>query len=95
MKVYQLPCLMFALAIFIDKFSFTILCTEGCMYKGIMYQKGQQWQDGCQYNCICEDGMTGKYVCTERYNHLNFPYTVKRDASHYWFSVIIIILLLK
>ena len=36
------------------------------MYNGIQYKTGQQWQDGCKYNCICEDGHTGYYSCKER-----------------------------
>ena len=32
-----------------------------------MYQPGQKWQDGCKYECICEDGITGRYKCSERY----------------------------
>ncbi|KAJ8302983.1 hypothetical protein KUTeg_019379 [Tegillarca granosa] len=35
-----------------------------CVYKGKSYSQGQRWRDGCDYNCICEDGMTGKYKCT-------------------------------
>ncbi|XP_053376973.1 uncharacterized protein LOC123528762 [Mercenaria mercenaria] len=37
-----------------------------CVYQGRMYTQGQKWQDGCQYNCICTDGKTGKYECTQR-----------------------------
>lgn len=37
-----------------------------CVYDGRMYKQGQKWQDGCDYDCICTDGMTGKYECTER-----------------------------
>jgi hypothetical protein len=38
-----------------------------CVYKGKSYGHGQRWQDGCDYNCVCTDGMTGHYECTERY----------------------------
>ncbi|XP_052233684.1 uncharacterized protein LOC127846468 isoform X4 [Dreissena polymorpha] len=37
-----------------------------CVYNGKMYTQGQKWQDGCQYDCVCVDSMTGKYECTER-----------------------------
>ena len=40
---------------------------EVCVYKGTTYQQGQKWQDGCNYNCECTDGMTGHYTCTARY----------------------------
>ncbi|XP_021364449.1 uncharacterized protein LOC110457477 [Mizuhopecten yessoensis] len=36
---------------------------SGCYYKGQLYQTGQSWQDGCDYNCTCADGMRGYYVC--------------------------------
>ena len=48
---------------FLGLFAFV---TEVCMYKGTQYGQGQRWQDGCDYNCVCEDGKTGKYKCTER-----------------------------
>lgn len=36
-----------------------------CVYKGKAYSQGMKWRDGCDYNCECQDGMTGRYVCTE------------------------------
>jgi hypothetical protein len=38
---------------------------EACVYNGQQYSQGQRWRDGCKYNCICEDAMTGKYTCTD------------------------------
>ncbi|XP_078338507.1 uncharacterized protein LOC111134355 isoform X1 [Crassostrea virginica] len=37
-----------------------------CIYKGKSYTQGQRWQDGCDYDCVCEDQMTGVYKCTEK-----------------------------
>ena len=37
-----------------------------CEYKGQKYIQGQQWYDGCDFKCICEDGMTGVYRCSSR-----------------------------
>ncbi|KAK7491400.1 hypothetical protein BaRGS_00017378, partial [Batillaria attramentaria] len=37
-----------------------------CIYKEVPYAKGATWQDGCDYNCVCEDPAAGRYVCTER-----------------------------
>ncbi|XP_076111945.1 uncharacterized protein LOC143080130 isoform X2 [Mytilus galloprovincialis] len=37
-----------------------------CVYNGVQYKTGQKWQDGCKYNCVCENGMTGFYTCSER-----------------------------
>ena len=31
-----------------------------------MYARGQRWQDGCQFNCVCENEVTGEYRCTDR-----------------------------
>lgn len=38
----------------------------GCFYEGKFYADGQRWQDGCDYNCECIDGMNGKYQCSQR-----------------------------
>lgn len=37
-----------------------------CVYKGKSYTQGQRWQDGCDYECVCDDAMTGHYMCTDR-----------------------------
>lgn len=37
-----------------------------CRYKGVTYQQGEKWTDGCDYDCECLDGHTGKYSCTNR-----------------------------
>jgi hypothetical protein len=37
-----------------------------CVYKGTEYHTGQRWRDGCDYNCVCVDGMSGQYQCTDR-----------------------------
>ncbi|XP_060567789.1 mucin-2-like isoform X2 [Ruditapes philippinarum] len=49
-----------------DVNGFTSAPKNVCVYQGRMYTQGQKWQDGCKYDCICTDGMTGKYECTER-----------------------------
>ena len=36
-----------------------------CEYKGQNYYQGQQWQDGCDYQCTCTDSKTGHYECHE------------------------------
>ena len=36
------------------------------MYKGMLYRQTQQWQDGCDYKCVCVDEKTGAYSCTQR-----------------------------
>ncbi|XP_061197993.1 uncharacterized protein LOC133206079 [Saccostrea echinata] len=35
----------------------------GCLYKGQLYRQGEQWNDGCDYNCTCSDASRGYYVC--------------------------------
>jgi hypothetical protein len=45
----------------------TIYSLDGkCHYKGKSYQHGQKWTDGCDYECVCEDGQTGRYKCYNR-----------------------------
>jgi hypothetical protein len=33
---------------------------------GKAYTQGQQFYDGCDRICICENGMTGYYSCVDR-----------------------------
>ncbi|GFR69731.1 collagen alpha-4(VI) chain [Elysia marginata] len=45
-----------------------------CVYKGNRYTTGQTWQDGCSYDCVCLDDMTGNYQCTDKCpNYPNLP----------------------
>merc|ERR1711874_24945 len=44
----------------------------GCYYKGKLYQQGEDWQDGCLYNCTCQDGTNGFYRCVDRCPTYNF-----------------------
>ena len=37
------------------------------MMNGRSYTQGQQWYDGCNQICVCEDGTTGFYRCRQRY----------------------------
>ncbi|KAK3786239.1 hypothetical protein RRG08_064498 [Elysia crispata] len=37
-----------------------------CIYKNVRYQHAATWEDGCLYNCVCEDGLTGTYRCIEK-----------------------------
>ncbi|XP_053401477.1 uncharacterized protein LOC123550590 isoform X2 [Mercenaria mercenaria] len=39
---------------------------SACLYKGQVYQQGNTWQDGCDYECECTDATKGMYRCTER-----------------------------
>jgi len=31
------------------------------------YTQGQQWYDGCDFKCTCEDAEAGIYRCNQRY----------------------------
>ncbi|CAG2185497.1 COL6A [Mytilus edulis] len=45
----------------------TMTCGDNrCAYKGKSYSPGQKWNDGCDYECVCQDGATGKYQCYNR-----------------------------
>ncbi|XP_071174304.1 extracellular matrix organizing protein FRAS1-like [Mytilus edulis] len=37
-----------------------------CHYKGATYQEGETWTDGCDYECECIDGQTGRYTCSNK-----------------------------
>ncbi|OPL07255.1 hypothetical protein AM593_00069, partial [Mytilus galloprovincialis] len=37
-----------------------------CVYNGVAYRQGQQWYDGCDLVCRCEDAMKGFYRCQQR-----------------------------
>ncbi|XP_035826806.1 uncharacterized protein LOC101848762 [Aplysia californica] len=39
---------------------------NGCLFKGVVYNQGDTWEDGCDYDCECTDASAGKYVCNER-----------------------------
>ncbi|KAJ8302801.1 hypothetical protein KUTeg_019197 [Tegillarca granosa] len=38
-----------------------------CIYKGQVYSQGQEWNDGCNFNCRCTNGEKGQFVCNRRY----------------------------
>lgn len=48
----------------VDKCLFTL---GFCEYKGVHYNQGQSWQDGCDLTCVCTDAESGLYRCTEVY----------------------------
>ncbi|XP_062609078.1 putative per-hexamer repeat protein 5 [Saccostrea cucullata] len=37
----------------------------GCLYEGTVHRQGETWQVPCKYNCVCKDGTSGQYSCTE------------------------------
>ncbi|XP_071172357.1 uncharacterized protein [Mytilus edulis] len=45
----------------------------GCWFKGSLYHQGDNWEDGCDYNCTCDDEQSGHYSCNALcpvYDHL-------------------------
>ncbi|WAR12949.1 SAS-like protein [Mya arenaria] len=34
-----------------------------CYYNGKSYTQGQTWDDGCSYECTCDDASAGRYSC--------------------------------
>jgi hypothetical protein len=38
-----------------------------CEYQGQRHNVGEKWDVGCQYNCVCDDGVKGHYTCVEKY----------------------------
>jgi len=53
------------------------------MYQGKVYTTGEVWDDGCTYTCVCIDGMTGNYRCTEKYEQLS-PYLYPTNIISDW-----------
>ncbi|KAK3591361.1 hypothetical protein CHS0354_040323 [Potamilus streckersoni] len=48
-----------------------------CEYKGQRYNQGQRWEDGCDYNCVCDDASIGHYRCIDKclkYENLPVPF---------------------
>ena len=46
-----------------------VFVASGCRYNGVLFKEGEQWNDGCDLQCICEDEMSGVYRCNDRYVH--------------------------
>lgn len=44
----------------------TCACADVCVYRGVEYNQGKTWDDGCSYTCVCDDAAAGHYTCTER-----------------------------
>ena len=37
-----------------------------CVYKGMAFKQGQQWDDGCEKTCVCENAAFGYYRCDNK-----------------------------
>ncbi|XP_071172354.1 uncharacterized protein [Mytilus edulis] len=52
----------------------TVISTgSGCLYKGSLYHQGDSWEDGCVYNCTCDEEQSGHFSCQDLcpvYDHL-------------------------
>jgi len=42
--------------------------SDTCLYNGVAFKQGQTWDDGCDLKCVCENGMTGFYRCSDRFS---------------------------
>lgn len=43
-----------------------LLLVGYCLRNGQKHLQGEQWNEGCDYICTCEDASTGKWKCTQR-----------------------------
>ena len=43
-----------------------LVLPDHCEYKGQVYGQGETWEDGCDYNCVCEDASTGSWRCVDK-----------------------------
>ena len=39
--------------------------STGCFYNNKVYQQGDRWTVGCEQSCVCSNGTTGQYTCTQ------------------------------
>lgn len=53
-----------------NNYIFDLMCwffaIDVCVYKGVIYNQGNTWTDGCDYSCECIDADNGLYKCTDR-----------------------------
>lgn len=42
------------------------MISDYCEYKGVQYNQGQTWDDGCDFTCECVDANIGQYKCLEK-----------------------------
>ncbi|KAL8559721.1 hypothetical protein ACOMHN_002254 [Nucella lapillus] len=40
-----------------------------CTYKGQTHKQDDRWEDGCLFNCVCDDASRGHYTCVEKCVH--------------------------
>ena len=43
-----------------------------CVFNGRIYHKDDRWLDDCNNTCVCENALTGKYNCNNRYVNNSF-----------------------
>ena len=43
-----------------------MVVSDVCVYHGIAYKQGQQWDDGCEKTCVCENAAFGYYRCDNK-----------------------------
>jgi len=47
--------------------------SSGCIYKAQVYQQGQTWREGCDFQCSCVNAATGSYSCQDPCYTFNIP----------------------
>ena len=58
-----------------------IISVGACYYQGKQYSQGQTWDDGCSYECTCDDAAHGRYSCYNKYV-LELKLLWKKDFIH-------------
>lgn len=57
---------MFKKISFAIETDFFCVFLEYCVMSGKQYTQGQQWNEGCDKICVCDDASTGHYICNDR-----------------------------
>ena len=60
----------------------TVGVVNRCSYKGREYDQGDKWDDGCAYECECDDAGKGQYVCYNKCpSFFNLPNECKLEQK--------------
>ena len=60
---------------------FVLAAKNGCFYKGALYGLDENWQDGCDFNCTCEDATIGQYHCVDQYVHVHIMIMIMKNFN--------------
>lgn len=62
----HVSCFFVVILSLIENYMVMFVFIDVCVYKGVIYNQGNTWTDGCDYSCECIDAEKGLYKCTDR-----------------------------